>query len=108
MADDKNELAEAVKKTEFTELDWLTLRSDLGEVQLKTHETSGEKFKRKFYENPFVPIGCGLTTAALCYGLWSFSTGKRKSSQNMMRLRVFAQGFTIVALMLGIVKTSLK
>lgn len=52
--------------------------------------------------------GCGLTTFALCYGLYSFSTGRRGTSQNMMRLRVMAQGFTVAALMLGIAKTSMS
>ncbi|XP_047496956.1 HIG1 domain family member 2A, mitochondrial-like [Penaeus chinensis] len=95
-------------KEEFTELDWITLKSDIGSEQNLYQETAGEKFQRKFKENPLVPIGCGLTAGALCYGLMSFSRGNRKTSQNMMRLRVAAQGFTIAALMIGIVKTSLK
>lgn len=93
---------------EFTELDWISLKNDLGTAQMQDVETSTSKFTRKFYENPFVPIGCGLTTLALCYGLYGFSRGKRASSQNMMRLRVVAQGFTIAALMLGIAKTSMQ
>jgi len=93
---------------EFTELDWITLRNDLGTVEMEKVETAKDKFKRKFLENPFVPIGCGLTTVALVYGLYNFSVGKHKSSQNMMRLRVFAQGFTIVAILAGIAKTSMK
>uniref|UniRef100_A0A0P4W2P7 HIG1 domain-containing protein n=1 Tax=Scylla olivacea TaxID=85551 RepID=A0A0P4W2P7_SCYOL len=93
---------------EFTELDWITLKNDLNSEQVLKVETSSSKFYRKFHENPFVPVGCGLTTVALIYGLYSFSTGKRGTSQNMMRLRVVAQGFTVAALMLGIAKTSMS
>lgn len=46
--------------------------------------------------------GCLATFGALSYGLWSFRQGRRQMSQYMMRLRVAAQGFTIVALMVGI------
>ncbi|KAG0719052.1 HIG1 domain family member 2A, mitochondrial [Chionoecetes opilio] len=91
----------------FTELDWITLKNDLGSAQIQTVETPMTKFYRKFHENPFVPIGCGLTTLALCYGLYGFSRGRHGSSQKMMRLRVAAQGFTVVALMMGIAKTSM-
>lgn len=42
---------------EFTELDWISLKNDLGTAQMKTVETSSSKFYRKFNENPFVPIG---------------------------------------------------
>ncbi|XP_045134874.1 HIG1 domain family member 2A, mitochondrial-like isoform X2 [Portunus trituberculatus] len=93
---------------EFTELDWITLKNDLNTQQIQKVETSTSKFYRKFQENPFVPIGCGLTTMALVYGLYSFSTGKRGRSQSMMRLRVVAQGFTVAALMMGIAKTSMS
>lgn len=42
---------------EFTELDWIALKNDLGTAQTQAVETSTSKFYRKFYENPFVPIG---------------------------------------------------
>lgn len=42
---------------EFTELDWIALKDDLGTAQMKTVETATSKFYRKFNENPFVPIG---------------------------------------------------
>lgn len=57
------------------ELNWIKLREEIGSESLKNEETLKEKFKRKFYENPFVPIGCGLTAVALTYGLWSFRQG---------------------------------
>lgn len=86
---------------EVSEFEWIQLRSDIGLEELKNEETGKEKFKRKFYENPFVPVGCVLTAAALTYGLWSMRKGKARMSQNMMRVRIGAQGFTIVALLVG-------
>ncbi|KAG0698031.1 HIG1 domain family member 2A, mitochondrial [Chionoecetes opilio] len=86
------------------------LVSDLRPLSLGPRSSNGggiSPFYRKFHENPFVPIGCGLTTLALCYGLYGFSRGRHGSSQKMMRLRVAAQGFTVVALMMGIAKTSM-
>jgi len=96
-------------REEFTELDWIALKQDIGSEALAFHqETAGEKFKRKFYENPFVPIGCGLTATALGFGLWSFRKGERQMSQKMMRLRIVGQGFTIGALMFGIFTASMR
>ncbi len=65
-------------------------------------ESAQEKFKRKFAENPFVPIGCLLTAAALTYGLYSFKSGRRQMSQTMMRARIGAQGFTVLSILVGI------
>ena len=86
---------------EVSEFEWIQLRSDIGLEELKNEETGKEKFKRKFYENPFVPVGFVLTAEALTYGLWSMRKGKARMSQNMMRVRIGAQGFTIVALLVG-------
>ena len=57
------------------ELLWIQLKDEIGGESLKSEETLKEKFNRKFSENPFVPIGCGLTACALVYGLWSFRQG---------------------------------
>ncbi|XP_063534746.1 HIG1 domain family member 2A, mitochondrial [Cydia strobilella] len=91
---------------EPTDLDWVQLRKDMG----KAHhaETMKEKFSRKFEENPFVPIGCLATAGALSYGLWSFRQGRSKMSQTMMRLRIVAQGFTITALIAGVMLAAKK
>ena len=56
----------------------------------------------------FFLAGCGLTTGALCYGLWSFRTGNIAVSQKMMFLRIAGQGFTVAALMLGVLTTAMK
>lgn len=50
-------------------------------------------------------LGCLATAGALSCGLWSFRTGRKVLSQNMMRLRIVAQGFTITALVLGVMST---
>ncbi|XP_076595022.1 HIG1 domain family member 2A, mitochondrial [Chaetodon auriga] len=67
-----------------------------------------EKFIRKTKENPFVPLGCLGTAGALLYGLRAFHQGKTRQSQLLMRGRIFAQGFTIVAIIFGVVATSVK
>ncbi|KYO29936.1 HIG1 domain family member 2A, mitochondrial [Alligator mississippiensis] len=71
-------------------------------------ERFSDKFKRKMRENPLVPIGCLGTLGALTYGLVCFKKGDRQQSQLMMRARILAQGFTIAALMVGVVVTALK
>ena len=57
------------------EFDWIKLREEIGGEVLQAEETFKQKFSRKFNENPFVPVGCGLTACALIYGLWSFRQG---------------------------------
>ncbi|KAM4819598.1 HIG1 domain family member 2A, mitochondrial [Thomomys bottae] len=71
-------------------------------------ESFKEKFIRKTRENPMVPIGCLGTTAALSYGLYCFHRGQTHRSQLMMRTRIAAQGFTIVAILFGLAATSMK
>ncbi|MEQ2273234.1 HIG1 domain member 2A [Xenotaenia resolanae] len=71
-------------------------------------ESFKEKFLRKTKENPFVPIGCLGTAGALMYGLRAFHQGKTRQSQMLMRGRIFAQGFTVVAIIFGIFATALK
>ncbi|XP_070769082.1 HIG1 domain family member 2A, mitochondrial [Enoplosus armatus] len=71
-------------------------------------ETFKEKFMRKTKENPFVPIGCLGTAGALVYGLRAFHQGKTRQSQLLMRGRIFAQGFTVVAIIFGVFATTLK
>nr|XP_046262271.1 HIG1 domain family member 2A, mitochondrial [Scatophagus argus] len=71
-------------------------------------ETFKEKFLRKTKENPFVPIGCLATAGALTFGLRAFHQGKTRQSQMWMRARIFAQGFTVVTIVVGVVVTALK
>ncbi|XP_014911258.1 HIG1 domain family member 2A, mitochondrial [Poecilia latipinna] len=77
-------------------------------ITLGKNESFKEKFMRKTKENPFVPIGCAATAGALIYGLRAFHQGKTRQSQLLMRGRIFAQGFTVFAIIVGIFATSLK
>ncbi|XP_002740038.1 HIG1 domain family member 2A, mitochondrial-like [Saccoglossus kowalevskii] len=61
-----------------------------------------EKLTRKVKENPFIPIGMLATTTALTWGLVQFRKGNTRNSQMMMRMRIGAQGFTVIALIMGI------
>ncbi|KAK4875089.1 hypothetical protein RN001_011511 [Aquatica leii] len=82
------------------ELDWIKFSNEL---EAMTHtETMVEKMKRKTRENPLVPIGCFATLCALTYGLWCFRQGRGQMSQYMMRARIGAQGFTIIAFVVGL------
>ncbi|XP_029368805.1 HIG1 domain family member 2A, mitochondrial [Echeneis naucrates] len=71
-------------------------------------ETFKEKLMRKTKQNPFVPIGCLATAGALLYGLRAFQQGKTHQSQLLMRGRIAAQGFTVVALVFGVLATALR
>ncbi|XP_007103234.1 HIG1 domain family member 2A, mitochondrial [Physeter macrocephalus] len=73
-----------------------------------TSEGFKEKFLRKTRENPLVPIGCLGTAAALTYGLYCFHRGQSQRSQLMMRTRIAAQGFTVVAILMGVAASTLK
>lgn len=69
-------------------------------------EKTGNKFMKRVKENPLVPIGCLATVGALTYGLLQFKRGNMQKSQQAMRLRVLAQGGTVIALVGGILLTS--
>uniref|UniRef100_A0A1B0EUC2 HIG1 domain-containing protein n=1 Tax=Glossina morsitans morsitans TaxID=37546 RepID=A0A1B0EUC2_GLOMM len=84
------------------DLDWIKLREETGSA---FPETTKEKMMRKIKENPLVPIGCLATASALGFGLYNFRTGNRRMSQMMMRARIIAQGFTVAALVVGVVMT---
>lgn len=55
-----------------------------------------------------LPTGCLGTAGALMYGLRAFRLGKTRHSQLSMRARIFAQGFTVVAIIVGVVNSALK
>ncbi|PNF26301.1 HIG1 domain family member 2A, mitochondrial [Cryptotermes secundus] len=93
-------MSELPKQEKEPEFDWLVLHDEIHAQH--PDESTQDKFLRKVKENPFVPIGCLATFSALSYGLWSFRQGRRQMSQYMMRVRIAAQGFTVVALIVGI------
>uniref|UniRef100_A0A4X2JZ90 HIG1 domain-containing protein n=1 Tax=Vombatus ursinus TaxID=29139 RepID=A0A4X2JZ90_VOMUR len=71
-------------------------------------ESVRDKFQRKIRENPVVPIGCLATAGALSYGLYCFHRGNSQKSQLMMRTRILAQGFTVMAILGGLVVSAMK
>ncbi|KAK3597768.1 hypothetical protein CHS0354_006126 [Potamilus streckersoni] len=77
-------------------------------LHLPRSEGTREKFVRKTKENLFVPLGLGVTVFALVYGIYQLKTGNSQKSQKLMRLRVGAQSFTIVAFLGGLVYEARK
>lgn len=57
---------------------------------------------------PDLPAGCLGTASALVYGLYCFHRGQSQRSQLMMRTRIAAQGFTVVAILLGLASSAMK
>ncbi|KAI9273592.1 hypoxia induced protein conserved region-domain-containing protein [Sporodiniella umbellata] len=64
-------------------------------------ETAGDKLMRKFKQEPFVPAGVALTCFALVAATVGLKMGNRAYANNMFRLRVAAQGFTVLAMVGG-------
>ncbi|XP_055390162.1 HIG1 domain family member 2A, mitochondrial [Condylostylus longicornis] len=95
-------MVEATTKVDSdTDLEWIQVKKTFGEIG-ELPETTKEKMIRKMKENPLVPIGCLATAGALTFGLYSFRKGDRRMSQVMMRTRILAQGFTVLALIGGV------
>lgn len=93
---------------EFSYLPPPSSHPDINFAMMYREETFQEKLYRKTGENPFIPIGLAVTTYALVSGLWTLRTGDRVKSQKMMRLRVVAQGFTVFALLAGVLYSATK
>ena len=64
-------------------------------------ETFAGKAYRKCREEPLVPFGAVLTVGFLTAGLLAFNKGQGGRSQALMRGRVVAQAFTVIAMSLG-------
>ncbi|KAK6635123.1 hypothetical protein RUM44_000372 [Polyplax serrata] len=81
--------------------------SELKWVTFQQHEPlSGvDKFKSKFTQNPLVPIGTLMTAFILGKGLSAFMKRESVRQQKFMRLRVLSQGFTILAMCVGLLLT---
>jgi len=73
----------------------------LGSRYQDPFETWSEKFRRKFNENPWVPLGCLATCGALVMSAVKMRAGKSKSMNYWLRARVGLQGVTLVALVAG-------
>ncbi|ORZ19321.1 hypoxia induced protein conserved region-domain-containing protein [Absidia repens] len=64
-------------------------------------ESAWDRMKRKSRQEPLVPAGVALTCFALVAATFGVKTGNKAYANNMFRLRVAAQGFTIVAMVGG-------
>ncbi|KAG6877566.1 hypothetical protein C0993_006063 [Termitomyces sp. T159_Od127] len=64
-------------------------------------ETYREKAARKFKENPWVPLGALATVGALVVATVKMRRGESRSFNQWLRVRVAAQGLTIVAVCAG-------
>ncbi|KAG8667452.1 Respiratory supercomplex factor 1, mitochondrial [Fusarium poae] len=71
-----------------------------GEGELH-NERPMQKVVRKIKEEPLIPLGIGLTTAAFINAYRALRRGDSKQANRMFRARVAAQGFTIVAMLAG-------
>jgi hypothetical protein len=70
-------------------------------MSIPVDETFSEKIIRKTRDEPFVPIGAAVTTYFLFSGLRAFHQGKQATAQKLMRGRVAAQAFTVIAMAYG-------
>uniref|UniRef100_A0A8C4XFS8 HIG1 hypoxia inducible domain family, member 2A n=1 Tax=Erpetoichthys calabaricus TaxID=27687 RepID=A0A8C4XFS8_ERPCA len=66
------------------------------------------KRQKKIRFSVLVLLGCLATAAALSYGLIAFKRGKTRQSQLLMRTRIAAQGFTVVAILVGVATAAFK
>ncbi|EYB28417.1 hypothetical protein FG05_09392 [Fusarium graminearum] len=65
------------------------------------NERPMQKVVRKIKEEPLIPLGIGLTTAAFINAYLALRRGDSKQANRMFRARVAAQGFTVFAMLAG-------
>jgi hypothetical protein len=59
------------------------------------------KLWRRLKEEPLIPIGCAATVYALYQATKSIRQGDHHQTNRMFRARIYAQGFTLIALVAG-------
>ncbi|MCJ1230716.1 Respiratory supercomplex factor 1, mitochondrial [Toensbergia leucococca] len=64
-------------------------------------ENRMQKLWRRLKEEPLIPIGCALTCYALLNATRSIRAGDHARTNRMFRARIYAQGFTLVAMVAG-------
>ncbi|RPB21599.1 hypothetical protein L211DRAFT_840508 [Terfezia boudieri ATCC MYA-4762] len=64
-------------------------------------ENRWHKLKRRLFEEPLIPLGCLLTTLALWRASRAIKSGNKADTNKYFRARVYAQGFTIAAMVAG-------
>ena len=60
-----------------------------------------QKLWRKLKQEPLIPLGCAATTYALYMASKSIRAGDHHQTNRMFRARIYAQGFTLVAIVAG-------
>ncbi|KAI8890443.1 hypothetical protein K501DRAFT_281764 [Backusella circina FSU 941] len=84
-------------------------REELDKMRITMEgETALDRIKRKTKEEPLVPAGVALTCFALVAATVGVKTGNRAYANNMFRLRVAAQSFTVLAMVGGSLYYSYK
>jgi hypothetical protein len=64
-------------------------------------ENRWQKLRRRIVEEPLIPLGCGLTVWALYEATKSMKSGDHAKTNRMFRRRIYAQGFTLLAMVAG-------
>ncbi|ATZ45200.1 Bcrcf1 [Botrytis cinerea B05.10] len=64
-------------------------------------ENRWQKLTRRLKEEPLIPLGCILTSLALVGASRSIRAGDHNRTQRMFRARIYAQGFTLLAMVAG-------
>lgn len=64
-------------------------------------ENRGQKLLRRLKEEPLIPFGCALTCWALLGATRAIRSGDHNKTNRMFRARIYAQGFTLVAMVAG-------
>ncbi|GLB03198.1 respiratory supercomplex factor 1, mitochondrial [Aspergillus tubingensis] len=64
-------------------------------------ETSLQKFRRRLKEEPLIPLGCAATSYALYRAYRSMKAGDSVEMNKMFRARIYAQFFTLIAVVAG-------
>ncbi|KIV78092.1 hypothetical protein PV11_09849 [Exophiala sideris] len=64
-------------------------------------ESRTQKLWRKIKQEPLIPVGCAATCYALYMATKSIRQGDHHQTNRMFRARIYAQGFTLLALVAG-------
>lgn len=64
-------------------------------------ESRSQKLWRKLRQEPLIPLGCAATCYALYLASKSMRAGDHHQTNKMFRARIYAQGFTLIALVAG-------
>ena len=64
-------------------------------------ESRSTKIWRKLKQEPLIPLGCAATCYALYQASKSIRQGNPYQTNKMFRARIYAQGFTLVAIVAG-------